>query len=60
LKNYIKEYGNSNTKYQFKTSDGFGLDKWWKRIKTMKKIGNLPQDKIDRLEKIGVDWGNSK
>ena len=22
--------------------------------------GNLPQDKIDRLEKIGVDWGNSK
>jgi len=60
LKNYMREFGHSNIKYKYKTSDGSDLYKWWKRIKDKKKQGKLTQDQIEQFEALGVTWVKSK
>jgi len=59
LKDYVKEYGNCLVKanYIYKNKK---LGSWVNNQRAFYKNNKLSEEKIDKLNKIGFDWGNSR
>ena len=53
---YKKEHGNVLVRYNYKTSDGFGLGRWVSYQRREEKLGKLGRDKKHRLEQVGCVW----
>ena len=58
---YYKTYGNLEVPRRYKTDDGYSLGNW---IFTQRKVyagesyGNLSEDRIQKLESIGMVWNS--
>ena len=55
-KQYYEENGNLNMLVSHVTKEGVHLGAWIAQQRKMKKTGKLSDDKIERLEKIGMIW----
>ncbi|MDX2370869.1 MAG: Helicase associated domain protein [Colwellia sp.] len=60
LVEYKEEHGDCNVPVRFKTSSGFSLGLWLSRRRSNYKKNILSQERIQRLEKIGLDWDPSE
>lgn len=58
---YYKTYGNLEVPRRYKTDDGYSLGNW---IFTQRKVyagesyGNLSEDRVEKLEAIGMVWNS--
>ena len=58
---YYEQNGNLNIPRRYKTADGYTLGSW---LQTQRKVyageqyGNLSEDRIERLNAIGMRWGS--
>jgi hypothetical protein len=59
-KNYYKEYGDLNIEKSYVTEDGYKLGQWLYRQKLNRNSNFLSNEKINRLESIGIEWSESK
>lgn len=58
---YFKEYGNLRVPVKYQTKDGYGLGQWiltQRRVYAGEKYGALSEERICRLEQIGIVWGS--
>lgn len=58
-KEYYKTNGNLNIPRRYKTADGYSLGNWLetqKRVKSGKISGHLSEERITKLEAIGIIW----
>ena len=53
---YFNEHGNLNAPAGYKTADGYSLKEWLRTQRNNRAKGTLSNDKIERLNKIGMDW----
>lgn len=53
---YFNEHGNLNVPAKYKTADGYSLKEWLRTQRNNRVKGTLSNDKIERLDKIGMDW----
>ena len=53
---YFNEHGNLNAPAGYKTADGYSLKEWLRTQRNNRTKGTLSNDKIERLNKIGIDW----
>ena len=53
---YFEEYGDLKTGNDYICDDGFKLSKWLSNQKTKYKNNNLSEERIRRLESIGIVW----
>lgn len=53
---YFDEYGNLNVPAGYKTTGGNSLKEWLRLQRENKLKGTLSTEKIERLNKIGMDW----
>lgn len=53
---YFEEYGSLNVPAGYKTADGNLLNEWLRFQRENKSKGILSTEKIERLNKIGMDW----
>ena len=56
--NYAAEHGNLNVPVNYTTEEGEKLGAWILNQRTAYAKEMLSQDQIDRLEEIGIYWGN--
>ena len=56
--NYAAEHGDLNVPANYTTKEGEKLGTWILNQRTAYTKEMLSQDQIDRLEKIGIYWGN--
>jgi len=58
---YYEQNGNLNIPRRYKTADGYALGSW---LQTQRKVyageqyGNLSEDRIEKLNAIGMRWGS--
>ena len=55
-KKYYKQYGNLEIPKRYKTSDGYSLKEWLRTQRNNRVKGTFPNDRIEHLNKIGMDW----
>ena len=60
---YYAEYGHLNVPHNYKDSNGLALGTWVARIRTLRNNpdtlkGDLTDEKIARLDEIGMIWGS--
>ena len=55
-KAYVSEHGNLLIPQKYKTSDGYCLGEWIAQQRELKRKGRLDQEKVMRLNSIGMDW----
>lgn len=55
-KKYFEEYGNLDVRFTYDTKDGVHLGTWIVQQRKMKKAGKLSDEKIQKLDKIGMIW----
>ena len=57
---YYREYGDLLVPAGYKTADGYALGAWIRKLRTYYRTNakNLTQEQIERLEAIGMFWGN--
>lgn len=53
---YYLEHGEVPIKYE--TPSGFGLGVWLGAQRAAHKAGELPQEQVERLDALGMDWTN--
>lgn len=53
---YFAKYGNLLIPKKYKTSDGYCLGEWIAFQRELKRKGKLEEEKIGRLNSIGMDW----
>ena len=53
---YFNEHGNLNVPAGYKTADGYSLKEWLRTQRSNRTKGTLSNDRIERLNKIGMDW----
>ena len=53
---YRKEHGNLNVPVKYKTSSGMMLGRWVVRQREFRKQGRLPEERIRRLDRLGMVW----
>lgn len=53
---YYKKNGNLHVPLRYKTANNIKLGSWISHQRRSYKSGNLPKDKIELLEKIGMEW----
>lgn len=53
---YYNEHHNLDIPYNYKTKDGYNLGSWITNIRRRKKLNELTENQIRRLEKIGMNW----
>ena len=58
-KQYYEEYGNLEVPVKYQTKDGYGLGQWiltQRRVYAGEKYGVLDEERVRRLEEIGIVW----
>ena len=53
---YFNKNGDLNVPAGYKTADGHSLKEWLRTQRSNKSKGVLSSDRIERLNKIGMDW----
>ena len=60
-KDYYVQHGNLEVPYQYKTQDGYSLGHWiltQKRVRAGEQFGTLTEERIAKLDAIGMVWGS--
>ena len=60
-KTYYEEHGNLQVQHRYKTLDGYALGNWifaQRRIRNGEIYGSLDEDRIAKLDAIGMTWEN--
>lgn len=60
-KNYYNQHGTLEIPYKYKTPDGYSLGHWiltQKRVRTGEQFGALTEERIAKLDAIGMIWGS--
>lgn len=55
---YFKAHGDLMVAATYKTEDGYSLGEWVRRLRADRRAGRLTQEQIERLDLIGMFWGN--
>ena len=55
---YYLEHGDLEVPIKFETPSGFGLGVWLGAQRAAHKTGELPQEQVERLDALGMDWTN--
>ena len=55
---YYLEHGDLEVPIKFETPSGFGLGVWLGAQRATHKAGELPQEQVERLDALGMDWTN--
>lgn len=55
---YYLEHGDLEVPIKYETPSGFGLGVWLGAQRAAHKEGELPQDQVERLDALGMDWTN--
>lgn len=55
---YYLEHGDLEVPIKYETPSGFGLGVWLGAQRTAHKTGELPQEQVERLDALGMDWTN--
>ncbi len=57
---YYREHGDLLVPADYKTADGYALGAWIRKLRTSYRTNakNLTREQIERLEAIGMFWGN--
>lgn len=55
---YYLEHGDLEVPIKFETPSGFGLGVWLGAQRAAHKAGELPQEQVERLDALGMDWTN--
>lgn len=55
---YYLEHGDLEVPIKFETPSGFGLGVWLGAQRAAHKAGELPQEQLERLDALGMDWTN--
>ena len=55
---YYLEHGDLEVPIKYETSSGFGLVVWLGAQRAAHKAGELPQEQVERLDALGMDWTN--
>ena len=55
---YYLEHGDLEVPIKYETPSGFGLGVWLGAQRAAHKAGELPQDQLERLDALGMDWTN--
>lgn len=57
---YYLEHGDLEVPIKYETPSGFGLGVWLGAQRAAHKAGELPQEQVERLDALGMDWTNRK
>ena len=55
---YYLEHGDLEVPIKYDTPSGFGLGVWLGAQRAAHKAGELPQEQVERLDALGMDWTN--
>lgn len=55
---YCLEHGDLEVPIKYETPSGFGLGVWLGAQRAAHKAGELPQEQVERLDALGMDWTN--
>ena len=55
---YYLEHGDLEVPIKYETPSGFGLGVWLGAQRAAHKAGELPQEQVERLDALGMDWAN--
>ena len=55
---YYLEHGDLEVPIKYETPSGFGLGVWLGTQRAAHKAGELPQEQVERLDALGMDWTN--
>ena len=55
---YYLEHGDLEVPIKYETPSGFGLGVWLGAQRAAHKAGELPQEQVERLDALGMDWTN--
>lgn len=55
---YYLEHGDLEVPTKYETPSGFGLGVWLGAQRAAHKAGELPQEQVERLDALGMDWTN--
>lgn len=55
---YYLEHGDLEVPIKYETPSGFGLGIWLGAQRAAHKAGELPQEQVERLDALGMDWTN--
>ena len=55
---YYLEHGDLEVPIKYETPSGFGLGVWLGAQRAAYKAGELPQEQVERLDALGMDWTN--
>lgn len=55
---YYLEHGDLEEPIKYETPSGFGLGVWLGAQRAAHKAGELPQEQVERLDALGMDWTN--
>lgn len=55
---YYLERGDLEVPIKYETPSGFGLGVWLGAQRAAHKAGELPQEQVERLDALGMDWTN--
>lgn len=55
---YYLEHSDLEVPIKYETPSGFGLGVWLGAQRAAHKAGELPQEQVERLDALGMDWTN--
>ena len=55
---YYLKHGDLEVPIKYETPSGFGLGVWLGAQRAAHKAGELPQEQVERLDALGMDWTN--
>ena len=55
---YYLEHGDLEVPIKYEAPSGFGLGVWLGAQRAAHKAGELPQEQVERLDALGMDWTN--
>lgn len=55
---YYLEHGDLEVPIKYETPSGLGLGVWLGAQRAAHKAGELPQEQVERLDALGMDWTN--
>lgn len=55
---YYLDHGDLEVPIKYETPSGFGLGVWLGAQRAAHKAGELPQEQVERLDALGMDWTN--
>ena len=55
---YYLEHGDLEVPIKYETPSGFGQGVWLGAQRAAHKAGELPQEQVERLDALGMDWTN--